>query len=195
MFRSTSLLLSVARVLVRIEVLFPFWSIGVLMLTQLLLLLQEGTLLSPWNSLFGSVRLVYHVEFLHIYALNIKLDSGSIWLLLWGFHNCAISLTILWHADYFASRLRNSVCLTVVGFRTRPMSRESRSELVKLGILVLEQQRTLLPILSVFLFSRPKILFGVISSLPDLLFVFASQLPVSLAYSFGSCDRGGISWP
>lgn len=187
--------LPVRLVRIGIEVLFPFRSIWIL--SQLVLLvLHDRALLRHRHSLFLSSSFVNHVEFFNINTFNIEFDCGSIGLFFTRLCDCRISLNIL-RLGAFTSSQRYSIRCTVVGFGTSPMRSESRPELIKLRIVILEQQRTLLfsSSLHVFLLGRPKILFGVVSSFSDLLFMFAYDLPVRFAYSFCPSYRGSISRP
>ena len=138
------------------------------------------------------IGLVNHVEFFDVYAFDVEFDSGSIWLFFTWFLDCAIPFNLL-RLSALTPSLRYRISITRVGFRTRPMCSKCWSKLIKLRIVVLEQQRTLLSILRVLLFSWPKILFGVISSFSDLLFVLTNDLLLPFVSSFTSSNGRSIS--
>lgn len=139
-----------------------------------------------------TIGLVNHIEFLNINTFDIEFDSGSIWLFFTWFLDCAIAFDLL-RLSALTSGLRYSISIAMISFRTCAMCSKCWSKLIKLCIVVLEQQRTLLSILGVLLFRRPEILFSVISSFSYLLFVLTYNLFVSLATSFTSGNGRGIS--
>lgn len=182
--------MSVRLVRVGVEVLLPLGSV----LSGLLLMLHYRTLLGGRHCLFLSIGLVNHVKLLNIYAFNIEFDCGSIWLFFSRFFDCGIPFQSL-GLSTLSSSLRGSIRRSMIGFRPRTMSSECWSELVKLSIMVLEQQRTLLSSLWVLLFCRPKVLFSVIASFPYFLFMFTPRLSLHFTDSFCSCNRRSIPRP